>query len=79
MDVFGPALYHRRNERSLVRLRDVANHIRIIINHVEIDRLFFSVGECPRLDVDADIGIWVGQFSPVIVKDVMCARDKQEL
>ena len=60
INVIGPALYHRRNERLLVCLRDVPNNIRVIVNHVEKDRLLFSVGECSRLDVDADIGIWVG-------------------
>ena len=79
IDVFGSAFYHRRNKCSLVRLRDVANDMRIIVNHVEKDKLLSSVGECPRLDVDADIGIWVSQFPPVIVKDVMCTRDKQGL
>ena len=60
IDVIGPALYHRRNERPLVCLRDVPNHIRVIVNHVEKDRLLFPVGECSRLNVDADIGIWMG-------------------
>ena len=60
IDVIGPALNHRRNERPLFCLRDVPYHIRVIVNHTEKDRLLFSVGECSRLDVDADIGIWVG-------------------
>ena len=60
IDVIGSALYHRRNERPLVCLRDVSNYKRVIVNHMEKDRLLFSVGECSSLDVDADIGIWVG-------------------
>ena len=79
IDVTGPAFNHRRNERSLLRLRDVPYHVHVIVNHVKKDRLLFSVGECPRLDVDADIGIWVRQCSPSVVKGVMCTCDKQKL
>lgn len=78
IDVIGLAFYHGRNKRSLVRLRDVLYHDLVIVNHVKKE-LLFSVGECPRLYADADIGIWVSQFSPAVVKVVMCTCHKQEL
>ena len=60
IDVTGPAFNHRRNESSIVRLRDVPYHEHVIVNHMKKDRLLFSVGECSRLDLDTHIGIWMG-------------------
>ena len=60
VNVTGPAFYHRRNESSIVRLRDALYRVHVIVDYVKKYRLLFSVGECSRLDVDADIGIWVG-------------------
>ena len=46
---------HRRNERSFVGLRDIPYHISVIMNDIEEDGLWMSVGECSMLNFDGDV------------------------